>query len=279
MKYHSMKNTALTAALSLALFACSTNTADNDLRKLNLHGAVKSILEETYLLSEDGQKGAKTMDNGFDHRKLFDKKGFLVRKDLFNPEGTPAGTYIYEYNAGHLLTKETKYTPTDNIDKVYTYSYNAHHQLETQTTHTALGNVEYLDKFTHPSPTLSVQECADAAGNPLYKWEYEYDAHNNMTRKTWYAFGNIVFNTFVYNDKNQLTEQTELTDSGATTRWQYTYDAQGNATSEVCTYPDGEQNTNLFEYEYDKRNNWTVKQVSGNGVPLYRVERTIEYNE
>ena len=274
-----MKKTALFIALSIAFFACDKKqNTTNDLTKLNLHGAIKSVLEETYMLSADLQKGEKTMDNGFDNLKLFDKNGFIVRKNLFNPEGTSAGTYIYEYDNNHLLVKETKYTPTENIDKVYKYDY-LNKRLSMQTSYTALGSVEYTDNFTYPSPALSVQECADATGNPLYKWEYEYDTNKNMTKKTWFAFGNIVFNTFVYNDINQMTEQTEITEYGATTRWQYEYDKQGNVTSEICTYPDGTQNITVFKYEYDKQNNWIVKQIFGNDIPLYQVERTMEYDE
>jgi len=274
-----MKKTLLFLALSIAFFSCNKkqNTANSDLQKLNLNGSIKSVLEETFMLSEDLQKGEKTMDNGFDNLKLFDKNGFILRKNLFTPEKTSAGTYIYEYDK-NLLVKETKYTATENIDRVYVYSYNSDNQLDTQTAYTALGNVEYTDKFTYPSPTLSVQKSAGADGNLLYKWEYEYDANKNMIKKTWFAFGNIVFNTFIYNDKKQLIDQTEINEYGAITRWQYEYDAHGNATSESTTYPDGTQNICIFKYEYDKQNNWIVKQIFGNDIPLYRIERTIEYN-
>ena len=273
-----MKKTTFLIALSIAFFACDKKqNTTNDLTKLNLHGAVKSVLEETFMLSEDLQKVAKTMDYGFDNLKTFDKDGFITQKLLFTPAGTSTGMYVYEYNNDYLLVRETKYTASNNIDRVFVYSYNKDNQLDTQTSYNALGMTEYVDKFSYPSPTLSVQESFDADGNLLYKWEYEYDANKNMTKKTWHAFGNVVFNTFIYNDKNQLTEQTEITEHGATTRWQYEYDENGNVISEICTYPDGVQIATTFKYEYDKQNNWIVKQIFGNDIPLYQVERTIEY--
>ncbi|MDR0873969.1 MAG: RHS repeat protein [Prevotellaceae bacterium] len=265
-----MKKTLFVSALSLLLFSCGGNKESKEF-------AIKSIKEENFDLTAEGQKGAKNNAVNFDNLQAFNEAGNITQKRLFNPDGSAAGTYIYEYNAKNLLIKETKYTPTENIDKVYTYSYNSDNQLETQTTHSALGNIQFADKFTYPSPTLTVQECSDAQGGIIDKYQYEYDQNHNLIKQTWFALGNAVVKTFIYNDKNLLTEQTENDSNGYTTKWQFEYDEQGNEVSQTVTYSDGTQNKTVSKYEYDKYNNWIIKQIYGNGTPLYQIERTIEY--
>ena len=111
----------------------------------------------------------------------------------------------------------------------------------------------------------------------MYFFDYEYDKNRNLIKRSWNVHNNIVQMLFVYNDKNQLTTQTEINENDIETRWQYAYDEHGNVTQETTTFFDGSQIKKEMTYEYDAQGNWIVRLTFADGQPFFVTERTIEY--
>ena len=278
-----MKTVKIIASCLLFAVVCSCSSnkkkTDNDLIKRNLKGAVKSVKEEGFeLILGDNEltKGNKTLYSDPDVVLLFNKDGFLTRKQVLNPDGSIMNTYIYEYDKKNQLVKETKYTATENIDRVFTYVYKDG-KLESQTINTALGSVEYVDKYSYPTEMSMKQESFDKSGNLMYFFDYEYDKNKNMTKKDWHVNNNIVQTLYVYDDKNQLMTQTEINENEIETKWEYAYDEYGNVIVEITTFFDGSQLRRDMMYEFDAQGNWIIKLTFENDNPLFVTERTIEY--
>jgi len=269
-----------TCLLFAVVCSCSNkNITDNDLIKRNLKGTIKSITEESFELITEGDdliKGNKTVNNDPDVVLLFNKDGFLTKKQVLNPDGSVMNTYVYEYDKENQLVKHTKYTATENIDRVFTFVYKDG-KLESQTINTALGGVEYIDKYSYPTETTMKQESFEKSSNLMYFFDYEYDNNKNLTKKDWHVNNNIVQTLYVYDEKNQLMTQTEINESEIETKWEYAYDEYGNVIVEITTFFDGSQLTRDMMYEYDSQGNWTIKLTFENDSPLFVTERTIEY--
>ena len=273
--------TITTCLFFAVICSCSTNKniTDNDLTKRNLKGSVKTVTELNFELIADGNdliKGNKSINADPDVVLHFNKNGFLTKKQVLNFDGSVMNTYIYEYDKNNQLIKETKYTATENIDRVFTFTYQ-NGKLKSQTIHTALGGVESVDKFSYPTATLMRQETFDKSENPMYFFDYEYDKNKNMTKKVWHVNNNIVQMLYVYNDKNQLVQQTEINENDIETKWQYTYDEHGNITQEITTFFDESQINKDMTYEYDAQGNWIIRLTFADGQPLFVTERSIEY--
>ncbi|MDL2262772.1 hypothetical protein LJC11_04650 [Bacteroidales bacterium OttesenSCG-928-I21] len=280
-----MKKISLLLLINIILFSCTSKLhyggGNNDLMKQNLTGTVKSTYERYYeLTSNSGKldKGNKTSAYGFDTYRLFNKDGFIIQKKTFNFDNSPVSTTVYEYEDENILLKETKYTATENIDKVYIYAYNEKTKLlESQTTYSAFGRVEYIDKYSYQNGLLTEVENFDGQNKSIYKWKYEYDKDGNKIKDTWHINNNITELFYTYDEESHIIKQKEINESKNVTTWEFAYDKNENKIKEVRTYSDGSQAIINIIYEYDKFDNWVVQKVFEEDMPVYVIERTIEY--
>ena len=130
-------------------------------------------------------------------------------------------TLLYEYDDDGLRTKVTK---EDESYIEYTY--------------------DNLNRLTD-------EHAKSVGGSTLWRRQYTYDKVGNRTTISRTDGGNLVINTYVYNDLNQL-EDVYLDPGTWYDRYHYEYDANGNLTSKELQHTDGGWNTLCtWTYEWD----------------------------
>ena len=135
--------------------------------------------------------------------------------------------------------------------------------------------------FEYNSIGNLITETSFASDNKIrgvtkYKYDnlqriVEYNYYDNNGNLDWSRKCN-------YDDNNKLLESISIYSKENTRKKEYKYDDYGNINEESEYNSDGslEQRT-VFEYYYDKNNNWTKKITYKNEVPKFIVEREIIY--
>ena len=191
-------------------------------------------------------------------------------------DGTIANTtvYRYEYDEEGNRIRCTEYNEDGNVTQWYAYEYDEKGNMTAETF-----TVEYMDMWeTHVYKEdgellVLLQGSEDRPGNGAdawtYKWEYEYNEHDNVVSKlyetpegerelTTYEYeydvaGNVIKETRYLADPDD-EEDKELTE------WtEYDYD-KDNMVTEIITYNSkGEvQHSETVEYTYDAEGNMTM---------------------
>jgi RHS repeat-associated protein len=211
-----------------------------------LNGTAQNLVSgRTY--RPDGLLLAQNFGNGLTEARQYDLQGRLTYQSL----GT-ADTRIYAYDAnGNLTGKQT-------LPDVASYGYDALDRLTAETTlsgndaftYDANGNrlsgllnngntqaYSYEGGSNRLSRRGNKTMTLDPAGNTLSDYagrSYEYDAAGRLGTVT---RDGVLRGTYTYNYLNQRSRKVKVTNTGATQRFVYHYDMQGNLIAE--TRPNG----------------------------------------
>lgn len=200
--------------------------SDNTDQDLILTATLKSC-------EEDG-----TIANTTVYRYEYDEEGNRIRCTMYNEDGNVTQWYAYEYDEKGNMTAET-----------FTVIY-----MDVWETHIYKEDGELL---------VLLHDGEDRPGNGAeawtYKWEYEYNEHDNVVSKLYEA----------------PEGERELT------TYEYEYDAAGNVAKETSYLadPDDEEDKELTEwteYGYDKDNRVT-ESVTYNSKGEVQQSTTVEY--
>ena len=181
-------------------------------------------------------------------------------------DGTIANTtvYRYEYDEEGNRIRCTEYNEDGNVTQWYAYEYDEKGNMTAETF-----TVEYMDMWeTHVYKEdgellVLLQGSEDRPGNGAdawtYKWEYEYNEHDNVVSKLY----------------ETPEGERELT------TYEYEYDAAGNVVKETSYLadPDDEEDKELTEwteYGYDKDNRVT-ENITYNSKGEVQHSETVEY--
>jgi len=211
-----------------------------------LNGATQTLISARSYRA-DGLLLAQTFGNGLTEARQYDLQGRLTYQSL----GT-ADTRIYAYDAnGNLTNKQT-------LPDVASYGYDALDRLTAETTLTGNDAFTYDPNGNRLSGLLNngntqayVYEAGtnrlirrgnktvtlDPAGKLLTDYagrSYEYDAAGRLATVT---RDGVLRGTYTYNYLNQRSRKVKVTSTGATQRFVYHYDMQGNLIAE--TRPNG----------------------------------------
>lgn len=220
-----------------------------------LYGEVKSIKEISYKaqLNNNEVVKIKRWRRGHltdDFHCFFNEEGLPIKKIIYPAAdtGTVNSTFLYKYNnVGQLLN----YYYADDNPKEPEYLYNKKGQL--------------------------IKEISD-----WYTQEYEYDDNGKLHRRIQSnpKVGNEFQYTFTYN--NGFIKYHDIYYFGA--KWhlieEYERDEHGNIIKYRMSSSFDElskEKWDVFEYGFDRYNNWIKCIHYRNKKPIYIIEREIEY--
>ena len=107
------------------------------------------------------------------------------------------------------------------------YVFNIANQKTRQEMYDIKGALFNLKNFTYDKQDNLVQEAGTEQGQPRYRWSYEYDTHNRLTKREDYSSdGNLIrTHRYDYNAEGRIVKETIIGTSGKTEQIvKYTYE-------------------------------------------------------
>ncbi|WP_310595486.1 hypothetical protein [Flavobacterium sp.] len=241
--------TLLTLLMSFVTLSCQQKLDKNDLEKENLKGNVLSVRETDYYVTEkfgEPVKGARKCVD-LDICELYTKYNELGNKTEFSEYNSYGISFIskIKYNEKNQKIEQNRYTPEEGK-----------RVMQFKLKYDSKGN------------------CTEIRSDYGYVEKKVYDENNNLIKETiTHNLSETFQYTYKYNDKNQKI--IELYESGKT---QYTYFEDGNIKDVIVYNNDGSiQRKGNYTYQYDDHQNWIVQIGYEDGVPIFYLERIIEY--
>ena len=143
--------------------------------------------------------------------EIYDSSGFKTSSFSYAP-----GEYHQEYKYDSLgnMIAETGYVLNDPVTTTYKYKFDEHSRIIEKTANDFNG-----------------------------KWHYRYNEAGNMTRSTWFLYGErdpkIYFiDSFIYDGKNKIVQMIRYNNTGDVYFYKnYEYDSVGNLVKEIRLTP------------------------------------------
>jgi len=242
--------------ISLLFIICFLSYGQkHDLKKMGLHGDVKSLHEYSYQpVDENGkiQKGKLE----FSYYNTFNSMGNKLIDIKYGPDGNVDKKYVYTYdNDGYRRTEQQQLSSDGKLIRKITYKYDEQ------------GNLIEDNSF---SPE----------GKPEKKITYKYDNNGNVIEDNSFdAEGKLMKRfTYTYDGSSNKIENSRFSSQGALdSKVTYKYDDKNNIIEETVTNANGTVVITTYTYEYDRQNSWIrmVRFTDKKAVSI--IEREIEY--
>lgn len=249
-----MKLLTISVAL-LWVLSCQAQGQNSDLKRLSLHGNVKSIRERAYQPKfRDGN--VQNGDPEFSSYAAFNESGNKMEDTNYSPDGKVDKKHRCLYDSAGNRTVQDQYDADEKLLGKITYAYDRKGRLREDRSFSAGGKPG--NRFTYSYNTKG-EIIADSSFNGENKFQnkctYTYDRAGNktVTRK--------------YSAQGKLEKTLR-----------YSYDQFGNVLVETVESPDGSKTTYGYEYEFDMQGNWIRKVTFMDQKPTSVLEREIVYN-
>lgn len=304
--------------LSFLVSSCVfANRKDNDLKKMNLYGQVKTIKTESYHAIEEfgeiskGKKGT-SFTTAPDSYSIFDTNGNLIEKTwikslgMVNSEITTNINMktICKYDSnGNLINKKTYQNETPFEDFVYKYDNDGNliehnesgYQESIINTIFKYDNGILIERTINYANGNKETKKYDSKGNWIenvstysgsaYKTvkSNKYDDKGNLIEDLWHRDNGSVFMhcIYKYDNDNNLIEQKRYSDienTGLKEVWNRKYDNNGNVIEENQFKPNEPlYGITEYKYEFDSKGNWIKRIESFEDGKKFIIEREIEY--
>lgn len=296
----------------ILLYSCINESNNkNDLLNDNLSGSVKSLKETSYeAIEKFGEvvKGEKKRSNNFikDSYILYNKEGNVIEINEYNSKGHIIFKKVNVFENG-LLVEEKEYSSDEYLEKrlvntfdinkncieklwydssgylllKVTYKYNENNQLIESNDYGTDNSHYFKTLFVYNDNGYLIENNQyQNNGNLNRKSIYKYDKEGNQIEKHISAVGGgFIKYSYSYNKKGLVTEE-------------ISYDAYGNVSKKISSIYDNFDNliettiiynkdnvvvVNNFVYQYDKNKNWIKKIIYKNKIPVFIIEREIDY--
>ncbi len=270
----------------MVFLSCKEKKAANDWGKMELHGKVKKMVEQDYILDTTGNNKGKHLR--WTKIYVFNTLGQLTERAQLNEKGELIFKFINTYDAtGRLKEEKAVEDPQKHVTS-YQYDTVEHTTLKSNSYEIQSDDAKRSTKYT--VVTLSQFNLKGIL----------------LSEKNWMTNGSpdTTIEKFSYN-KKQYKNKSVLKNSDLEQTTVYSYDDHGNCISEVAdtalphrairTIRKFDEKDNLIEetsYEadgsihsqkkieyksFDKTGNWLVQYIHWKDLGTTVIERTIEY--
>lgn len=279
-----MKNKiVIVLTLIISLVSCENKKElNNDLKEFNIYGNVKQIKNKYYGAKESFGEIEKGKFNGV-LIKIFNYEGNQIKEKNYNTDGSVNVKIIFKYNNKGLKTEERPYGKDGTPYNYFNYSYNNVNQIISETLfHISKKTIIHKDSFEYDKKGNLITETSYNSKKMQAVSRYKYDGLSRKIEYNYYGINGLLkwIRKYNYDDNNRLLENISIDSYSKEMKRKtgYKYDDFGNVNEKSEYDADGSlKERTVYEYEYDKNNNWIKKITYNNEVPESILEREFIY--
>jgi hypothetical protein len=294
----------------LSSFLLLSLDKDKSFYKANyLKGKIASLEESTYFVNELGEKTKFLMTQSI---YKFDTLGVLLEETNVTSKGTDFTRKIFANDAEGRALQIEFYAKHGRLDKKQTFVYDKNGNCIRKYFFKADGKTvseKNVYKFDKNGNEIEFNKYLDDTSKMITKTTYKYDSRKNKIESIMYKADLKSINgteKFKYDNAGNVIEYIGLNDKGQQhKKIEYKYDKDNNlieykgyrgsestlvlwtkskfddnhnCTETVYLNPEGKvEETNTYEFTYDKTGNWIKQKRSTNGGLNQIIERKISY--
>ena len=293
-------------------FSC---VQENDLKKNNLKGKVKILIEREYIAIEKfgepetgklisikefefdsiGNIVRYRRDNKYEETKLFDEKGNVKEINKFVLENYYSENLLFinkivnKYNSDNKLIETSTYNSIGDLENKKTYLLNNDNKIiEINELNPSSLKNNIIIKFNDKNKVLEYLEKTSDK-NEIFKANFKYDSLNRKTKEIWFLDRKpFITKSFKYNKEGKLIEEKESIDEIDIRKKYYAYNINGKLIEKkICRYDDSVLAKSKYNYiekkiiyklsDYDNENNWLTRVRYEDDKLTRIIKRNISY--
>ena len=278
--------------LFILISGCELSNFENDLNEINTFGKVKSIRERTFIANEETGnitigRQVDPADGSHSHYKEFNKKGFIIELIKYDGEDFVKSSAQYKYDSDNRILKEKLYSSDGNLNSIISYVYDSKHLISKFNIRNN-DTTSYIE-FAYNDKDLLIEERHYSNSDLRYITDVriiQSDSSITEERTTSFTDSEDIYYEKIITESNKLV-YTEL-DMFLPDAWPertniintYMYNDRGNISENkrITKRLTVEEFTITYDYEdYDNQDNWVSMYKYINGDLGNYIERKIEY--
>ncbi len=262
----------------LACYSCECrDVKDNDLKKDNLRGHVKSVTREFYYYNKNNSDALDTniAKGNYDSKTVTDynAEGYISNKTHYIYGGMEASKEVFSFDGSGLPVKRELFIG-GKLQTYTDYSYEADYRLAFTKEYDADDNFVKSTHYSYDSAGLLESMSIDGVnGVSMQTTKYAYDAEGNV-------ISTVVSNhvgvegsreAFIRNSTGQLLEKVYY-NIGGIELMSEKYNNKG-----FPSQWDSADQSQVYTYKYDSKGNWIQKLCVEGGKEIYVVKSQYQY--
>jgi len=289
IKKHEMKNVTKLVLVLVILFSINSSFSqkkENDWKKGNLKGKVKSYTDLSYTVEDGTLKKVKKNNGGEAYKGVYqyDNKGNLTELIYFDENEKIILKKTCKYNEKGNIIESIYFDPLTSTNTTELYKYDDKENMIESISSSS--NNSHTDKtiytYNKEGNMIGIAVNSNENGSFEYRLAYEYDEKGNIIESAQYNDNESMSNKYFYKRNPQgiifKIKRYLFNESIEYKTIAYKYDENGNII-EHATYDAEENLKNKFSntYNYAEKGNWTKKTKIENGVQISVTKREYEY--
>jgi YD repeat-containing protein len=227
----------------------AVSSAKSDLERLELHGAVRTVVTKHPQLKTTHQ---------------FDREGHLTSLDLVPTNEANSAHYVYQYDdRGRLIEEHTfEQDNTAAYRKLFRYGIDERGRESAQVAVTEKGQFAHAAFFIYDRRGMLAEEIMISGQGVVEKGLY--DVKGNLIYHARYFQGRLVLEASHHYDPLDRLKESRFygSDGGQMRRDYYRYDQAGNRVEQMSEYyRPSHLRKSVMTYEFDRAGNWIKETV------------------
>jgi len=191
----------------------------------------------------------------------FNEKGYMASETTYKEDGAVRSILQYQYDKDGMLIESLWMKGDRTVTLKSVFHYDDKKRVVLRALFRADGAPDMRSTFTFdPKERRCRLHMFSGPDDPSPVWEdFYYDAKDHLVKSIWYQDDGTLFSTNVYryDKKGQRVGNSGYKADGSL-HYKNKYGARGEYLNRTYYKPNGDINFKyLYEYNYDKRGNWT----------------------
>lgn len=300
--------------LILVPFLFISCVKESDLKKHNLKGKVKTLIEREYIgVEKFGEPETGTLksikefefdsignivryrrDNKNEETKLFDERGNIKEinkfelKNYYSEDLLLINKIINKYNSDNKLIETSTYNSVGDLENKKTYLLNNDNKLiEIHELNPSSLKESIVIKFNDINKISEYLEKSSDK-KEIFKANFKYDSSNKKIQEIWFHNRKpFITKSFKYNNEGRLIEEKESIEDIDIRKIYYTYNEGKLIEKKICKYNDEVLARSKYVYSVkkiiykfphlDNENNWLTRVKYEDSKLKRIIKRDISY--
>jgi hypothetical protein len=196
-------------------------------------------------------------------KSVYNAESVLIESTSYDSQNKPSMTYKYKYDNNGNKIQWDSYNSDGKLFRNHIYKYDENGNNTEHITYNKSGKQEEKLVYKYDNNSRTIEYCSYGPDKLKYRTTYKRDDKGNCIEMVNYNGNDISIKKFMTYDSNGYLaeEKSDNADGSFYSKYSYKYAVNGFLSGFTTYKSDGSvEKTEIWQYEYDKTENW-IKQI------------------